>query len=140
MSDDVFNRGSVRPLVFMPNTVIDILENDHTKFTPKTALISIKDKELRHAIHPYKSVRGAAISNDDIEELIGHARKPSAILYDKQKKNILYIFETLSGLAKLAIDINTNDNGKVRNPVRTAGLIKLSNLKTDRYETLEGKL
>ncbi len=138
--DDEFSRGNVRPVGFLTNSVIDLIENDSDRVTHSTALVSIKDAEIRHAIRPGKKIRNKSVTEDDIETLISHVRRPKAILYDRKGDAIIYVFETPESIAKMVVDINDNDNGRIRNSMTTAGIVRLNDLKESRYELLEGEL
>lgn len=136
--------NEVRPVGFLPFVVLDTLVDDLDKPTPVSALVTVTDRVLRHMTRPFKTVNlNTAIPESQVTQIVGHIRRPQAILFDTKIKQIVYVvsIEGESRLAVLPADINYKIDGIISQSIRTGGLVDRTTL-TDskRYEVLSGKL
>ena len=122
----------------------------------KTPLVVISDKRIIHSIRDVKRKRDASLSLDEIKLFPQVLDSPEAILFDKDKKNILYVFSgTDDRKNKIVIEINynlkkvtekiqelyKNFSGKNVNIIITAGKVAKFNLLDNiRYELIKGKI
>jgi len=115
-------------------------------------IISISDKAILHLFRDVKKGRGTAISEDLLLKIPDILDKPDAILIDIQDRKgvptLLYIKSTKDKKAKFVVKLSRTvqivKEGKRKkievNLLTTAGLVDITNLKSQRYILLKGEL
>ncbi|WP_103035221.1 phage head morphogenesis protein [Castellaniella caeni] len=117
--------------------------------SPADAALVLRDVELLHLARDTKRARGAALSAAQIlalPELLAHAR---AVLWDRTDPALVYVLDVQGQTASKVI-VRVRWHGRLRegdersarafNSVRTAGVVQVGDLRTGRYELLEGAL
>lgn len=111
---------------------------DVVKLLPETADLFISDHQLRHALRPAKSGRGAALPISIIKQLPNKIAS-AEWLYDKSHKNLIAIFDMgkkgSKGKAAIAIKFKKGKNGNM-NAVVTTGVVSDANTKMAIYRKI----
>ena len=87
------------------------------------SLVTITRAALNHLRRDSKRERGAALAQADIERLPDIIAKPQAILWDKDKNNLLFTFgpsDIRTKQAKVAVEVEYPDRIKLLNVKRQA--------------------
>lgn len=115
--------------------------------TPKNALMVIQDHQINHLKGTHKKAdktgKAKAVPDNWLEELPLLIQDYQAILYDSSKENLLIVTkEQMDGKrGRLVMEVNYKRKGQIYNPIISAGLRLLSNLKGDKsLEVLLGEL
>ena len=142
--------GEVRTVGYLSNEVADGMMARGVM--PSTAVITVTDRDIMHALRPDKSVLDKAVPPDMVRALPDLITSPEAVLWDKNNPGLLYVFsvpgDTRHGKfvvkVNYAIKARGVDNRRhsvVTNTVRTGTMVPLASLKnTGLYEVLSGKL
>jgi len=111
--------------------------------SPVSSEIGLADKRVLHMV---RSAKRAKLPAAEIVRLPVHLASPQAVLWDKNKKNLLYVFK-VKGEARygvLPVELRDRDGqakGVAHNWVQTGGLVEAGVLRTvTRYEVLSGTL
>lgn len=115
---------------------------DEKGIKPETPVIIVTDKQVIHMSLSKEEL--IALSREELKAIPGYLANPEAVLWDKQKQNILYIVSSSTDdrKNKIVVEINFNIKkiGKV-NPIITSGKVQLDTLEdTNRYEIIKGGL
>lgn len=98
-------RGVMKSVGVIPTDVIDALKT--RKIEPETALITLRDSDILHAIRDKKD---HALPLDFLENLAEHLLKPEAVLLDNSKKTpvliYVYSYQTAHGKAKVILGLD----------------------------------
>lgn len=119
--------------------------------SPASAAIEILDKDLLHLSRDTKAEAGKVIPTDSLMALPEILAKPKAVLYDRRKLNLIYVFDTdrdhRNGKFAVEVGMVTKllDQGqrvsRSLNRIRTAGLVERHVLTdTNTYDLLLGGL
>ncbi|HEY9200729.1 MAG TPA: phage minor head protein [Gammaproteobacteria bacterium] len=141
-------QGEIKTVGYLkPSIVSALVERDQA---PKTALITVTDKEIMHLLRDSKD--GRHIPKDLVRAMPDAINNPKSILWDKRDPAVLYVFDAPGEdrKGKLVIRVNYKMKGKAAdgtrhtirtNSLRTGGLVSISNLKDKAfYDVLEGEL
>lgn len=114
-----------------------------------SSAITMRDVELLHMSRDSKKARGANIQPASIEQLPTLMSEPVAVLLDTQDHALIYVISQGQDSAdKVIVRVNWTSkvntaqgrDAIVSNSVRTAGVVKVGDLKVARYRLLQGKL
>jgi len=117
-----------------------------------TAAIIARDDRLKRMRRATKAQRAAALSIEDLRRLPDILNEPRAVLWDKQDPALVYVFEPLDPaeqrLGKIIVRVGFTQRVRTRgvrqqivtNAVRSGGLVKTSDLPSNRFEVLDGEL
>lgn len=143
--------GGLRVIGALPPALMPELER--LGFEPQSAAIAIRDQDLLHLRVRRKAEDAKAISDLDLLRLPQLLAAPVAILHDRVKDNLVYVFdaEDIGRDGKLIVEIDFRDktqkssDGLRRritiNMVRSAGLVSRNTLTDNKtYELLAGNL
>ncbi|WP_457640442.1 phage head morphogenesis protein [Persephonella sp.] len=145
-------KGEIKNIGWIEKTIrekVKELMNHDLEYNP---IIAVNDKGILHILRDAKKGKGTAILDDLIYEIPHILEKPEAILLDTQDKKgvpaLLYIKSTKDKKAKFVIKLSRTvqviEEGKRKkvevNLLTTAGLVDITNLKSQRYIILKGKL
>lgn len=140
--------GEIKTIGYLSPRIIDELAR-RTQL-PTTAVITTTDRDIMHMLREAKD--GKHLPIDMVRSLPDHIQKPRAILWDKRKSGLLYVFDVVGDNreGKITIEVNYKTKGRSpdgnRNKVQTnhlltGGLVKLHNLKEKKiYDVLDGEL
>ena len=116
-----------------------------------SAAITITKRELSHVGRGDKAARRQALNEADWDRLPSIMHRPDAVLWDRDKQNMLYVFaaadDNRSG--KVVVEVNYSSKMAVQgrkreqittNSVRTAGYVQPGNLREPRYELIRGEI
>jgi len=112
-----------------------------------SSAITLRDVELLHLLRDTKKHRSAVISEASILNLPRLLDRPIAVLLDTQDQALIYVVGQLENNSeKIVIRMNrrvkvNTEKGRTAletNSIRTAGVVKVSELKSARYQVLEG--
>lgn len=157
---DVLGRGKARNTLFTlgaipPRALTRLAERGRI---PESAGVTIRDVELLHLDRDAKRAartatgRQKALPRADIERLPEIIAAPRALLWDTQDPAMLYVFDPTdtAGTGKVVVRVDFVEkvretaSGKRRrirtNSVRTGGVVDVAQLRSSRYELLEGGL
>lgn len=137
-------RNEVRPVGFLENGIIEHLVDAERIPTPRSALITVSDRVLRHMVRPTKAAgRGKAIPDQELLDLPGHLRRSRAVLWDAQRENLVYAWD-VAGESRLGVSyvkLNHIDAGQVTQSIRSGGMIDPATLRDGkRFEMLKGEI
>ena len=109
---------------------------------PVTPVITIDDKQILHIT--LAKTEGIALSTEEIKRIPEYISNPDAVLWDKQKQNILYVVSSSTDdrKNKIVVEVNYDLKGTGKtNLIVTSGKVSLIMLR-DRniYEVITGKL
>lgn len=120
---------------------------------PATAAIAIDDAQLAHLVRDAKASAGKAVPLDYVRRLPELLADPAAVLFDKERKTLLYVFDVpddvkgRTGKIVVAVDyvrkVRQADGARMtvkENRVISGGLVQAANLKESRYTVIEGEL
>ena len=134
----------------LPVKVIRALRQRPNPIEVSASLVTITQQALGHLLRDSKRMRGAALSEADIERLPDIIAKPQAVLWDNEKSNLLFILEaTGKKQGKVAVEVeysgdmklaNTGKQKMIANSIRSAGYTYQHNLRQPQYEVLMGEL
>ena len=111
--------GDAKTVGFLDNDVYDFLKEKGIE--PKTGVVVLNDKRLIHADRDVHKDEGTALTVDDYKNIAQAVNFPQAVLYDKDKENILYVFGGNNKNNKLVVEINYKLKNKgVVNFINTA--------------------
>jgi len=140
--------GEIKTVGYLsPKIVDELIRRNHA---PTTAVITTTDRDIMHMLRDAKD--GKHLPVDMIRSLPEFIHKPTAILWDKRKPGLLYIFDMVGDDRAGKIVLRVNYKLKARgadnerhslqtNSLITSGLVKLENLKDKNvYDVLEGGL
>jgi len=140
--------GEIKTVGYLSPVVVDQLTK--RKLAPITAVITVSDRDLVHAIRDAKD--GKHLPLDLLRGIPDELTNPKAVLYDKRNPALLYVFDIPgdSKEGKLVMHINyktkfRSDQGErfklKSNAVVTTGKVPLINLKNQNfYDVIEGEL
>ena len=145
------NAGEAFSLGAIPPATVRALAQLPAPVELQTALVTLARRDLTHLTRESKRQRGAVLADTDLDRLPDIIAAPKATLWDTQDPALLFVFEPTSDAAagKLVVRVNYSERlqlgGKPRqtvtsNAVRTAGYVRIDNLREDRYVLLEGAL
>ena len=115
---------------------------------PESGAITVSDRAIFHMLRATKVEAGRALAIKDVKALPTILADPEAVLWDKEKGNLLYVFEPSSGdrEGKIAVEVNQSaklprEGGKkatkiVTNSVVTGGLVARWNLVSGPYDVV----
>jgi hypothetical protein len=122
--------------------------------TLDSAVVRLTDEGVIHITRLDKQKSGTGVSAKDMLLLPMTLHNPQAVLFDTEKQNLVYVFDSniqkKGQKAKWAVSLNYTM--KERNPqtgsrntvtvnrVATAGLVAEFNLREQKYQVLDGKL
>jgi SPP1 gp7 family putative phage head morphogenesis protein len=134
----------------LDQVVLDALAS--REIVPDSGAITISDRVVQHMLRDAKAASGRALAVADIRELPQILAEPEAILWDKSKKNLLYVFSPAGDgrEGKVAVEVNQGAKlprqpGKkapaiVTNSVVTGGLVERAQLLDgNRYTVIASK-
>lgn len=140
-------RNTYRVIATMTPQIVKVLQAKD--YVLDSAAVSVRDAELLHLVRDAKQSRRAALTQAQVlalPQLVAGAR---AVLWDVQDPALIYVLD-VEGQDALKAVVRVNWETRVRdadgrasqkmNSVRTAGKVKLGDLKSKRYELLEGNL
>jgi hypothetical protein len=110
-------------------TVAGVISSDVFDFLkakdiiPDTPHIWLSKKSLTHMIRQVKQDKGIALSTIDILGIYDYLQSPSSILFDKEKKNIIYVFDN-EKLGKIVVEVNYVSKSGVKNQILTGSILK----------------
>ena len=138
---------------------VGVLEDDVQRFvrnqgiSPATADITATDKGIFHLTRQAKAQAGKALPLDAVKRMPEVLGSPSAVLWDKNKKNLSYVFDVPGDPKKGKFVVTVNFHTRARigadgkrtiqtiNNVTTGGMVSNRNLSdTNTYEVIKGKL
>ena len=134
----------------LPVEVIRALRQRPTPVEVSASLVTITQAQLNHLRRDTKRMRGAALSAEDIDRLPDIIAEPQAVLWDKEKSNLLFVFAAKGEKqGKVAIEVeyardtklnNTDKQRMITNSIRSAGYVDTYNLREAQYDLLKGDL
>lgn len=147
---DKHPRGNIRIVGYLSDPILLYLHSIQKEIS--NSVISISDERLRHIRRENKKGekkntrtegKDISIPEEDLARLPQHISSPDAVVWDKNKNNLLYIFDPLGvdKKAKIAINVEFNHKGVISNNIRTGSLIELQTLKDEKsFFVIQGKI
>lgn len=130
-------------------TVVRFVQSQPGQAAMESAALAIRDAELLHLARDAKRARKAALAVDDVLNLPALLANARATLWDTEDPALVYVLRVASAEAEKAI-VRVNWTMRVQtehgrqamtaNAVRTAGKVKVGDLKASRYTLIEGDL
>lgn len=93
------------------------------EIVPDSPHIWLSKKALTHMLRHVKKESGIALDETDIFDIADHLNTPSSILWDKDKKNVLYVFDNVK-LGKIIVEVNYVSKSGVKNQIITGSILK----------------
>ena len=120
--------------------------------TPETADLVVTDQHLTHMLRETKVVAGKSVPEDMVRKMPEVLGKPDAVLWNKDKNNLTYVFDVPDDPRKGKFAVDVNFEFKYRpggtgtkitqqiNAVKTGGMVQKDALTdTNVYEVIKGK-
>ena len=134
-SGAVQETGDRRVVGALSQEVLDFLAQPEIAVIPESGAITLSDRDVIHFIRQIKQDLGKAPSMDDLRGIPEALAEPQAILWDKRKKNLLYVYPASDDprSVKLAVEINAikkipPQGGQPRQKVVTNTIVHASRL------------
>lgn len=114
VADEKKARGVVKSVGVIPSAVIKKLKTRNIE--PQTAVISLRDEDILHAIRDTKQ---DALPLDFLANIAEHLLTPEAVLLDRTQKTnaLIYVYSYGSGANKAKVILKLDYSAKVRNEV-----------------------
>lgn len=118
---------------------------------PASAGILLEDRKIGHMLRDAKQAAGIAIAQDTALRLPLLLANPKAVLWSKQKQNLVYVYDVPGEGTEGMLAVEINMERRVRdqsgrstetvNSVRTAGIVSVNDLRNrGLYDVVEGAL
>lgn len=135
--------GEVRTVGYLNHKTISYMTKQGV--SPETATITLADDKLIQMRRDLKRARGTDLSAESLLTIPTTIARPQAVLWDKEKQTLLYVFKQSEGKAagKMVVEINLKQKGAadISNSVRSASRIPAANLlNKGRYDLVDGSL
>lgn len=133
--------GEVRTVGYLNNKVIGFATEKG--MPPITATVTLTDDRLLRMQRDLKRRRGIDLSVSSLFSIPTLLARPQAILWDKAKRNLLYVFrdQESAKAGKIVVNINFKERTDISNSIRSASRIPVVNLlDKNQYELIEGDL
>ena len=134
----------------LPVEVIRALRQRPNPIEVSASLVTITQQALNHLRRKTKRMRGAALSDTDINRLPEIIAKPQAVLWDNEERGLLFVMaaaDEKQGKVFIRVEYardtklaNSSKQRMITNSMRSAGYVKPSNLKGKMYTVLMGSL
>lgn len=144
-----YSRGDLRVVGALPVPVLDFLAKPAIGLKPESGAIVITDHQVKHIMRVHKApVRPSMETMRRLPELMA---KPAAILWDREKRNLVWVIE-LQGErgTRLIVDVDRSERtrdvrGKRQaiqtNVVVSGQVVNVDSLRdSKRYELVDGRL
>lgn len=137
--------GEIKTVGYLSPRIVDELIRRNQ--APTTAVITTADSDIISMLQGATDIQKLPI--DMVRSLPNFIQKPQAILWDKSKSGLLYIFNAPGGAGdvKTALRVNIKTINKAANgasqtnSLKAGNLVELKSLKDKQiYDVLEGKL
>jgi SPP1 gp7 family putative phage head morphogenesis protein len=144
--------GDRRVVGALSQEVLDFLAKPEIDLIPDTGAITLGDADVIHFMRQLKQDLGKAPSMDDLKAIPEALADPQAILWDKDKQNLLYVYPASDDprSVKLAVEIDAVKKApagvRPRKKLVTNTIIHASRLNPQiledrtRYELVDGDL
>ena len=108
-SGGIQETGDRRVVGALSQEVLDFLAQPEIAVLPESGAITLSDRDVIHFLRQIKQELGKAPSLDDLRGIPEALAEPQAILWDRRKKNLLYVYPASDDprAVKLAVEINT---------------------------------
>lgn len=133
--------GEVRTVGYLNNKVIQFATQKGAP--PITATVTLTDDRLLRMQRDLKRRQGIDLSISSLLSMPTLLARPQAILWDKAKRNLLYVFreQESAKAGKIVVNINFKERNDISNSIRSASRIPVVNLlDKNQYELIEGDL
>lgn len=143
--------GEIRVVGAFSQEVLDAVV-ERRGFMPESGAITVSDAYILHQLRDVKTEAGKAPGLEDIKALPSSLAEPRAVLWDRVKGNLLYVFEPSgeSRQGKFVVEVDwrqklpAKEGRRTRiktNMVISSGLVPLEALQDrNRYEAVGGML
>lgn len=127
--------GNRRVVGALSQEVLDFLEGQGT--SPESGAITMSDKDITHAYRETKRDRGETLSLQELAMLPDVLAAPKAVLWDKRKPGLIYLFDKPDGVGKVVVTLDYK--AKVVKPEGGREAILTNNLRTAKIISGEGE-
>lgn len=143
-------KGEIRVVGALSQEVLDAVV-ERRGFMPESGAIVVSDAYVLHQLRDVKVELGKAPGLDEVRALPSHLAEPLAVLWDKGKANLVYVFNPAGNdrRGKFIVEVDWRqklppvDGKRARiatNMVISSGLVEEHNLREGHFEILAGMI